>query len=675
MPGRNDPCPCGSGKKYKKCCGATNVLSFEGAQIKEMSVLQDELMAYAFSKHKRELEQKLTELVQQLPISSEDLEDEEDRETLFLHLYMWLIFNDRLDKGKTIAQSFVTSKLRSPLRSSVRSVVESWNQLKPSIHKVLHYENEDIALLKNVYTDEQTKVSLKTTLYTPEEFDMELPLEGDLLVGYLYAGTNYGHFFLHFLEIDGEYADDFLEDVDQLLGDDLYDSPEDAIADHYPQIAALILHPPTPTLTADSVEWGKPQYESVAQIMENGMKDSGFSPEIISLGVQFWMIYCHRAKPVVRKPEVYAAAIEYTLGMAFPVGVPPTQTELAEKYGVSTASLSARYWDINDLLQKDLASVIDMMDDEEEYDDPDDEDMDDFHRLDDRSASFPSMLATEKTMREVSKLIEGKDFATLDELNEYVHANLNKPLPANRTRSKEEQALDLIYEAYETSGNKRYTLARQALELDPHQPDAYVILAEQSKTAAESLQWLKKGVAAGEKQLGKEFFLENKGEFWGLVETRPYMRAKEEYAYALWHTGREEEAIREYKELLELNPSDNQGIRYSLIQIYLNAGRYDDARTLLDQFKEEESANFMYNRVFVEFMTSGSRVKVTAALKKAIKQNPYVVDYLLHKKNIPHERPDYIGYGDAREAIAYCQDYVALWRDQPKLIEYLRKER
>ena len=22
-PGRNDPCPCGSGKKYKKCCGKT----------------------------------------------------------------------------------------------------------------------------------------------------------------------------------------------------------------------------------------------------------------------------------------------------------------------------------------------------------------------------------------------------------------------------------------------------------------------------------------------------------------------------------------------------------------------------------------------------------------------------------------------------------------------------
>ncbi|MCI7309269.1 MAG: SEC-C domain-containing protein [Prevotella sp.] len=22
--GRNEPCPCGSGKKYKKCCGSSN---------------------------------------------------------------------------------------------------------------------------------------------------------------------------------------------------------------------------------------------------------------------------------------------------------------------------------------------------------------------------------------------------------------------------------------------------------------------------------------------------------------------------------------------------------------------------------------------------------------------------------------------------------------------------
>ena len=27
--GRNDPCPCGSGKKYKKCCGATAAATYQ----------------------------------------------------------------------------------------------------------------------------------------------------------------------------------------------------------------------------------------------------------------------------------------------------------------------------------------------------------------------------------------------------------------------------------------------------------------------------------------------------------------------------------------------------------------------------------------------------------------------------------------------------------------------
>ena len=26
IPGRNDPCPCGSGQKFKKCCGAPEKL-------------------------------------------------------------------------------------------------------------------------------------------------------------------------------------------------------------------------------------------------------------------------------------------------------------------------------------------------------------------------------------------------------------------------------------------------------------------------------------------------------------------------------------------------------------------------------------------------------------------------------------------------------------------------
>ena len=39
-PGRNDPCLCGSGKKYKKCCGAlSELLDFDGDPFTRYSQL------------------------------------------------------------------------------------------------------------------------------------------------------------------------------------------------------------------------------------------------------------------------------------------------------------------------------------------------------------------------------------------------------------------------------------------------------------------------------------------------------------------------------------------------------------------------------------------------------------------------------------------------------------
>ncbi|MFZ2525458.1 MAG: SEC-C metal-binding domain-containing protein, partial [Candidatus Ferrigenium altingense] len=37
-PGRNDPCPCGSGKKYKQCCQSHAAAPMEGARSMGMNV-------------------------------------------------------------------------------------------------------------------------------------------------------------------------------------------------------------------------------------------------------------------------------------------------------------------------------------------------------------------------------------------------------------------------------------------------------------------------------------------------------------------------------------------------------------------------------------------------------------------------------------------------------------
>jgi hypothetical protein len=56
--------------------------------------------------------------------------------------------------------------------------------------------------------------------------------------------------------------------------------------------------------------------------------------------------------------------------------------------------------------------------------------------------------------------------------------------------------------------------------------DAYVLLAEAAQDPQEMRSLYEQGVQAGERVLGPEIFAEEVGHFWGIVETRPYMRAR-----------------------------------------------------------------------------------------------------------------------------------------------------
>jgi hypothetical protein len=106
------------------------------------------------------------------------------------------------------------------------------------------------------------------------------------------------------------------------------------------------------------------------------------------------------------------------------------------------------------------------------------------------------------------------------------------------------RAQDVMYRAFDTrEPEKRVELARAALEISPDCADAYVLLAEESKGRKDAIQLFEKAVAAGERALGPDAFANDVGHFWGLIETRPYMRAREGLAVQLWSSGRRDEAI------------------------------------------------------------------------------------------------------------------------------------
>ncbi len=138
---------------------------------------------------------------------------------------------------------------------------------------------------------------------------------------------------------------------------------------------------------------------------------------------------------------------------------------------------------------------------------------------------------------------------------------------APRAQSATDKAQDVMYQAWDQAEpRKRIALANKALTISPLCADAYVLLAEEkAKSAKEALEYYRKGVDAGSRALGTKAFNEYEGHFWGFLETRPYMRARAGLAATLDALGDVEAAIGHYRDMLRLNPGDNQGIGFSKV--------------------------------------------------------------------------------------------------------------
>jgi len=168
--------------------------------------------------------------------------------------------------------------------------------------------------------------------------------------------------------------------------------------------------------------------------------------------------------------------------------------------------------------------------------------------------------ALERELAEFHRLLEERTFESEEEIKEFLDRTLAETggkIPRTAPRTPLEEAQNLVYEAWETKGPERVALARKALEICPDCADAYVILAEESAcSTAEARDLYAKGVAAAERALGPEIFKEEAGHFWGLLSTRPYMRARLGLAQCLWELGEYEAAVEHFRDLLRLNPRD-----------------------------------------------------------------------------------------------------------------------
>lgn len=124
--GRNDPCPCGSGKKYKKCHGAAAILSPDSAynRIRRFDAESGEMLMRYAKKHYGEAA--LEDAWQQFHFFDEALfiGSPADNDS-FLR---WFAFNWRPDEKETLAEKFIADeglRLDGGLRRFLEATLQS----------------------------------------------------------------------------------------------------------------------------------------------------------------------------------------------------------------------------------------------------------------------------------------------------------------------------------------------------------------------------------------------------------------------------------------------------------------------------------------------------------------------------------------------------------------------
>jgi tetratricopeptide (TPR) repeat protein len=293
-----------------------------------------------------------------------------------------------------------------------------------------------------------------------------------------------------------------------------------------------------------------------------------------------------------------------------------------------------------------------------------------------------SGIDTEQILGNLYRLIEDKGFQSLEEAQDYLTSlgpeQLYELATEKPPSGPKEQARDLLHQAMAADGvEAAVALARRALMLDPDCVDAMVLINDATANSEEEhVSGLRTIVEVAERALGAEYFRENTGHFWGLHETRPYMRARFQLADALKNSLHVDEALPHFEALLELNPGDNQGARDYLLACYLSEYHFQGGRQYLDRARDlmkryqDDSAVFLWAAV-LERILAGDFPQAARALKRARSQNRFVEEYLALKKDVG-ELPEMYSPGADSEA-TYCVYVLGMsWIKQVPAYYYLQ---
>lgn len=264
----------------------------------------------------------------------------------------------------------------------------------------------------------------------------------------------------------------------------------------------------------------------------------------------------------------------------------------------------------------------------------------------------------------IKEFFENTDIESEEELNE-AFGKFIEQYNAGEIEY-ENTPLDEAYELLEEAENAKTMkeakrLAKKAFETSDACFDAKLFLADIEENSLKSNKILDEGLEFEKKRLEKEgyFDKENIGRFYGIFETRPYIRGLYTKASNLCNDGKYKRAIEVCKEILKLNENDNTGSRYLLMALY---AIIEDEKFMLDLYKKYKENNLeMLFPMFVLYYKKEDDVKARKYLDMINKGNKHFIKFF--KENMKLEEdimPGYYSRGNASEVFMYMREYFFL---------------
>lgn len=323
MIGRNDPCPCGSGKKYKKCCQSKKTISIEEVQAEEVErILQTFYEEYPEKKDVKAYLEMVSEWRQSLDAYlPEEMIEAIVMDEFFFH------------QNPTIWQGYLEKQLKRTIRPSIIDVLKSWENPQVFIGEVIAVE-EGYLTVKHILEEQM--------IYLRRESEKPVPTGVHLYCFILPDGTGQTN---HYLAVSSLvfFPKDHHE-VFKVLTSQFVKQKELSVEAYLKenQIGFWV------SLGKDGYEGDEfTNFEAGVLLKAIAfLEDKGRDAEALVEVVEDYLV---ELQPNARK-EVAIAAGAIRFGQAHALFEPLTITvkEIAEWFDVSTSSLNKYYKDLND---------------------------------------------------------------------------------------------------------------------------------------------------------------------------------------------------------------------------------------------------------------------------------------------------------------------------------------